>query len=486
MSFQGYSVSKSSFLKFVQCEKAFFLHRNHSYLKDKTDTDRQLTFNRGHAVGGLAQELFPGGTDVSKLSKNTAEALELTAGLLSKKTKTIYEAAFIFDKVLIMVDILNLEEGRYTAYEVKSSLKVSETYLLDACLQYYVLKNSVDPLDDFFLVTLNGDYVREENLDVKKLFKKRSVKPEAEKNLEYFREKIKEANLVLEKNSIPDISIGRQCYRPYQCDFFGSCWKDVHSEKSVFNLPFINKDVLFEWNKTGIRTVDQVDDSLLENQDIRRIKNAFVTGEAIIKKEKIIALVQSIQFPVAALDMEIWSAAIPVLKGTKPFQQVPFLFCIDDTVAQSYYLAEHHSDERRNFALQLIEQTKTFKSLLVYDKTMEDQAINGLMNLYEDLAPELKNLKEKLVDLSDIFKNLDYYAPSFKNNFSLKTVSEALKLEVSFDKIKSGLEAMNYFEKMRSEQNPIDKQLIQEDIIRYCFSDTRATFLLFNFLRSIQ
>jgi len=485
MSYQKYSISKSSFIKFVQCSKAFFLYKNHPYLRDKLGIDKQLTFSRGHAIGEFAQQLFPGGKDISKLTKNLDEAIELTRNLIAGKTETIYEATFVYNGVLIMADILHFENDTYTAYEVKSSLKVSETYLLDACLQYYVLKNSLNNFTDLFLVTINGDYVLEDSINPKQLFKKRSVKKEAEKNLDYFRDKINEANLVLEQNAIPNINIGKHCFKPYQCDYFGTCWKNIHGEKSIFNVPMIGKDQLFEWNRAGINLIDEVDDSLIENKQILAVKRAFVSGEPIIKHEQIAELISKVNFPAAALDMEIWSSAIPAIKGTKPFQQIPFLFCIDDKINQTYFLTEHIIDERKIFAAELIEQTKSFKSLLVFDKTMEEQTINSLANLFEDLAGELNLLKSKIVDLSEIFKNLYYYESSFKNNFSLKTISEALKLDVSFDKIRSGLEAMKYYEKMREEKNQVEKQELTEDLKNYCFSDTRATFLLYQFLENL-
>jgi hypothetical protein len=77
-----HSLSKSSFLKFEQCEKAFFLHKNFPYLRDKVGTDKQLTFKRGHDVGFFAHQLFPGGVDVSSLAKNAQEALQLTGQLI--------------------------------------------------------------------------------------------------------------------------------------------------------------------------------------------------------------------------------------------------------------------------------------------------------------------------------------------------------------------------------------------------------------------
>src|SRR3954471_1306630 len=159
MSSNGYSLSKTSFLKLEQCQKAFFLYKNHPYLRDKLSIDKQLTFKRGHDVGFYAQELFPGGIDVSKETKNILETIQMTSDLVEKNTPVIYEAAFMHNSVLIMVDILVRDETGFNAYEVKSSLKVSETYLKDAYLQYYVLKNILPRLNDLYLVTLNPEYV---------------------------------------------------------------------------------------------------------------------------------------------------------------------------------------------------------------------------------------------------------------------------------------------------------------------------------------
>jgi len=213
-------ISKTAFLKYDQCPKAFFLYKKHPYLRDKISKEKQFTFNRGHNVGYLAQHLFPGGVDVSEKVKNSKAAFELTRQLIKENIQTIYEATFIFNGVLVMVDILHFDGENWIAYEVKSSLKISEAYIKDASLQYYVLKNSLENFTDLFLVTLNGNYVFENELDLKQLFKKRSVKIGAEENIDFFTKTIDQMNLVLERNVIPDIAIGKHCFSPYDCDFF--------------------------------------------------------------------------------------------------------------------------------------------------------------------------------------------------------------------------------------------------------------------------
>ena len=477
-------ISKTAFLKFEQCHKAFYFYKKHPYLRDKISIDKQLTFKRGHQVGDLAQTLFPGGIDVSKNSKSSAEGLALTATLVEKKTPVIYEATFAYNDALIMVDILCLDNEKYTAYEVKSSFKISEVYLKDACLQYYVLKNALTNLEDLFLVTLNQDYVFENEIEPKKLFKKRSVKTESEKNLPYFENQLFNAQLTLEQNKIPNIAIGKHCFKPYQCDYFSNCWKDTINENSIFNLPLLDKEKLFEWYNSGIRTIDQIGSEHDAKAIIYKIKQAYFDNKAIVDKEKINSFLSKIQSPMTAMDMEMWGPAIPQINGTKPFEQLPYLVCFFDGKKHSNVFLEYAKDDRRLFAELLLENTKGFESILVYDGTMEKMVINGLIKLFADLKPDLEHLKTKFIDVFDIFLEFSYYHPAFKTNFSLKTVAGVLLEDINYSKITSGLEAMAYFDQQRLETNLTEKGIIKQELINYCQTDTLATYQLVDFLLS--
>jgi predicted RecB family nuclease len=384
-----------------------------------------------------------------------------------------------------MVDILCLENGVYKAYEVKSSIKISEVYLKDACLQYYVLKNTLANFDDLFLVTLNADYILEDTINPKFLFKKRSVKKLAEENLHFFNAKINDAHLLLEENKIPNISIGKHCFKPYTCDFFGSCWKDVITENSIFNLPRIGKDKLFEWFNEGIREVEQISEMQIVNEINIDLKNAFIQKNAIINKPAITEFLQSIQTPYLTMDMEIWATAIPQLQNTKPFEQIPFLACFYDGKNHLYYITEHVLDDRYNFALALIANTKNYNSILVYDKTMEVLAINKLIELYPNLKMELDEVLTKIIDVYPVIANFDYYHTSFKTNFSLKAVSEVLLPTITYTTIQSGLQAMAYFESFRITEDLIEKETLKQNLIDYCQTDTLAVFELVEFLKLI-
>ena len=58
-------LSKSTFIRGLQCEKSLYLYKNHYNLKDKTPAQLQAVFDQGTNVGILAQDLFPNGVDAS-------------------------------------------------------------------------------------------------------------------------------------------------------------------------------------------------------------------------------------------------------------------------------------------------------------------------------------------------------------------------------------------------------------------------------------
>ena len=58
-------LSKSTFIKGIQCQKALYLHKFNSELADEISQQQEAVFQTGTNIGILAQGLFPGGIDAS-------------------------------------------------------------------------------------------------------------------------------------------------------------------------------------------------------------------------------------------------------------------------------------------------------------------------------------------------------------------------------------------------------------------------------------
>lgn len=219
-----YILSKSAYIKSLQCLKALYFYKFHYKDRDPVSEEQQARFTRGHHYGKLAHLLFPGGVDASpEKPYDYSHSIKLTGDLLLKQTPVIYEAAFVYNEVLAAVDILVKHEGMLNAYEVKSSTRISETYLNDAALQYYLITGAGFELNDFFIVHLKREYKELGTDDVNVLFKQESVKEYCEYKKSFVAGKILEAKEMIVKKRMPYITQGEQCDKPYSCDFKNIC-----------------------------------------------------------------------------------------------------------------------------------------------------------------------------------------------------------------------------------------------------------------------
>jgi len=190
--------------------------------------ERLIVFQRGHRVGELAQELFPGGINMSPGHPAAfKKALINTQEKIKEGFPVIYEAAFQYDQVLIFLDVLVHTATGWHAYEVKSSGGISDTYLMDAALQYHVIKGSGLDISGISLVHINKEYILEDEIDPKGLFKIINVTDEALSRQEYVVEQIIREKGALDLQHSPKIDVGAHCREPYDCDFIGHCWKNI-------------------------------------------------------------------------------------------------------------------------------------------------------------------------------------------------------------------------------------------------------------------
>ena len=221
-------VSKSSYIRSLQCVKSLYLYKNFYRLRDPLPLERKIRFEQGHNIGKLAWQLFPGGVDASPTHiSRFNESVELTKQLIMLKTKVIYEAAFIFNDVLVALDILIFDNDGWKAYEVKSSTSISETYMNDAALQYYVLSGSGLLLKDFSIIHLNKHHSEIEDTDTaENIFQISSIIEECKMHTEDINSHIQNMRFILAGKTIPQVEMGAHCNQPYTCDFIGLCSKN--------------------------------------------------------------------------------------------------------------------------------------------------------------------------------------------------------------------------------------------------------------------
>ena len=88
-------LSKSTFIRGNQCLKSLYLNKKRPFLRDRLSPEQLAKFKRGHRVGELAQQLFPGGTDLKPKSPSQyrKKVLETAQIILTDSYHTLYEPA---------------------------------------------------------------------------------------------------------------------------------------------------------------------------------------------------------------------------------------------------------------------------------------------------------------------------------------------------------------------------------------------------------
>lgn len=298
-------LSKSTFVRGSQCKKSLYLNKYHRHLRDKVDDSTQAIFDSGHKVGELAQDLFPGGVDTRFYEDFDVEkAVNKTKHLIESGVTVIYEAAFMFEECLTVIDILMNDGTGWKAYEVKSSASVKKEQILDISYQYFIITKSGLALEDIFIVYINNRYVRYGNPNISELFNIESLKDRVFENEEIIHKSILEFKEVLISDSIPVISIGEYCSKPYTCDFYTNCWKDI-PENSIFELIGMRNKKKFSLYESGIISLLDIPPDMELNVYQQIQLKAIKSNEIHIDVVKIKEFLDGLNYPLHFI-LSIW------------------------------------------------------------------------------------------------------------------------------------------------------------------------------------
>ena len=404
-------LSKSTYIKGEQCPKSLYMYKKHPYLRDKLSIEQRAKFKRGTDVGVLARNYFAGGINMTPSNPNLfGKMFEQTMqNLNDPNINVMYEAIFIYNDTLIMLDILVRDGDKWRAIEVKSSLSLSETYYKDAALQYYVLNGCKVPISDMQLMYINENYVKNGDIDINNLFVFQSVKEYAEQQLDIIDKKVNEFKDVVNLSNAPRINIGTQCFTPYKCDFVGHCWKKVEKD-SFLHSNAMNNEELFSLYNSGVQ----------DNRSFKKLINplslemyqldALEQDTYYINYKTFYDLIGKRTESIAFLNLLFYRPAVPILDGHKPYQEVVIAFSIlsnqNDEVVEWNCLNDYSLME--DGLKILTEELKRFEKVVYFSA----QNINSLMNKYKII--ESKEISFKIINLRDVLKESDFFSKKTK------------------------------------------------------------------------
>ena len=547
-------ISKSIYVAGLQCLKYLWYLLNDPEAIPPFDEATQFRFQQGYDVGNLAKSPFPGGieiehgvdikaelarareltnlaapaavTDPAVATANNSRSTGNTGSTSSSNTDStstrhpLFEPAFTYKNAFARADILEPSgTNAWNIIEVKSASSIKDINKHDISFQKYCYEGAGLKIDKCYLMYLNRDFIKDGPIDPHKFFAMDDVTAEAEMLKESVELNI---NLMLEaisSASCPEISIGKNCYNPYDCPLKQVCWSHL-PKNNVFEL-YRGQNLACYFYQNGIIEISEINETSMLSS-IQHMQYRAVTENCeIIDRDSIELFLKKLKYPLYFLDFETFATAIPLFDGLRPYQNIPFQFSChimqspDAEPGNLYFLAgDDQADPRIGFLKSLkkalrydgkyvgnklsnssaaattahapADTSANAKpgSILVYYESFEKNILMELAKLFPEHAWWIEDVMGRVVDLYEPFGKFYYYSPEQKGSASLKKVLPSLT-GISYDdmEISNGQEAsLRYlnitFLKGEKEPDKAQVEKIRKDLLDYCGLDTEGMIFI--------
>lgn len=488
------ALSKTRLLAYRQCPKRLWLEVHRPELRADSQAT-QANFRTGHQVGDIARRLYdPAGKGavIDLGVGRVAQALSQTRALLQSR-RPIFEAGFETGGVRAFADVLlPVRRGGKRAWrmvEVKSSTELKDYHYEDAAIQAFVARASGLPLAGLGLAHIDSAWTYPGHEDYDGLLVEHDLTEESFGRKADVQEWVSGAQRVVAKRKEPIATTGQHCTDPYECGFSAYCRsQEPQAEHPIRWLPDVRSNALKSHIEAGgITEMRDVPDDLLNERQLR-VKSTSLSGKAWFDRQGAAQALAAHKLPACFIDFETIRFAVPIWKGTRPYQQIPFQFSAHrlsrtGRLEQRAFLDLSGKDPSRAFAEALIAAGGTRGPVYVYNSVFEKGRIEELAQRFARLATGLRALAERIVDLLPIAR-AHYYHPSQQGSWSIKAVLPALFPELRYDQLDGvqdgGMAGDAYLEAIDPQTATSRKAEIERQLLEYCALDTYAMVKLWS------
>ena len=482
------NLSKSKLVAYRQCPKRLWLEVHRPELREDSFAT-QASFQVGYQVGDVARRIYdPAGNGalIDIETEGFEGAFARTAQLLATSQAPVFEAGLRMEGALAFADVLLPEPGigkqAWKMIEVKSAASLKEYYHDDIAIQAFVARSSGVNLKSVALAHIDSSWVYPGDEDYRGLLKENDLTEEVFARTKEVKGWLAEAQAIVALPAEPEKEVGPHCSYPFECGFCNYCYKDIEQPEFPLdllpNLSSRKREHLAELGVTDLRGVP--DDLLSERQFL--VKEHTLNNTVFFDAEGAAADLAPHGYPAYFLDFESIQFAVPIWKGTRPYQKIVFQFSLH-IVSESGHL-EHISfldlsgkNPTEALANSLVSACGQSGPVYVYFQGFEKGRIRELAEQYPDLASSLHAINARVVDLLPVARD-HYYHPSMGRSWSIKGVLPAAIPELSYgdlDGVQDGGTAMEVFlEALHPETSKGRKTEIEQQLLAYCRLDTYA------------
>lgn len=490
-------IDKTTYIEYLNCPKNTWLKLHKPDLKDlfePSQSEKSLA-HQGHKVEALARKLFMGGVLVEKFG---GEAITLTEEYVSARKPVLFQATFVFDVFLARNDILtyDAQTDQWHLYEIKATNSLDENadeidHIEDATFQAIILKEQGLKLGSVSIIYLNKDYILGDQINLAELFIIDDITEKIlsrEQSTRFKMQKAKGDLLQEDESALTCACIYKG--RSAHCQTFQYSHMYV-PEYSIHDISRIDKKKLKCLVDTCCWDIKDIPYNFkLSEKQMNQI-TVHRSQQPIIEYEEIREELNNLVFPLYFLDYETYASAIPLFKGTHPYQQVTFQFSLhvvrnsESEPVHHEYLQTNADDPSLGIIQKLKECIGPVGNVLVWNKGFEKARNAELGNQHPEHKAFMDDINDRLYDLMDVFSKQCYVHPKFKGSTSIKYVLPVLAPEHSYKELaiqKGDVASQKWFDMVYGGLEEVEKLKIAHDLKKYCCLDTYAMYAIWKYL----
>ena len=487
------NLSKTRYTLGVTCPKLLWLRCFKPEVAE--GANNTAIFQNGNEIGALARGLFGDDYILIDYDKGLDSMLKETDKYMKDKPNIICEATFDYQGNFCSVDVLKNDIDGVEIYEVKSATKLKDINIEDISYQTWVLKKLGLNVKKSCVVHVNGEYVKNGDLDIHKFFSIEDVTDLID--CDEVEEQAKNLKKVISKDIEPDVDPSINCHDPYDCEFFNYCTRNL-PHPNVFDLDGVNFNTKLDlYNNHVISFKELEKEPSIKDRTLYQINHELYDLEPNINKNVIEDFLKDITYPLYFLDFETFQSAIPTIDGTTPYKQITFQYSLhyyleeNGKLYHKEYLSDNYDgDPREDLARQLCEDIPEDAPVIAYNMAFERGRIDEMAEAFPKYRKHLLNIKDNIIDLFPIFRKRDYYTKEMKGSASIKYVLPALfpndkELDYkSLPVVHKGDEASNAYVALK-DMDKEEEERVRDGLLKYCELDTLAMVKIFDKLKEI-
>jgi hypothetical protein len=483
----GVRLTKRRFASGLRCPKRLWLETHEPDAPELLGMQiPTVLLEQGRQCGELARRHWPDGRlvgDGRVAAFDLERAAADTRALLDAGARVLFEAAFVSEHAVAIVDVLERLPDGWRMVEVKQTSECRAEHVADVAFQLHVVEQCGLLVREAAVMHLNREC---RCPDLESLFVTTEVTEDARTAAAELAPLIGPMAAMLAR-PIPEARIDVACVSPDPCAFKPRCWIGV-PEHHVSTLYMLKKKEAFAHHHEGrLRVVDVELPPPKKKQSATskiqwRQQESLQLGARVVEREGLATALSALVYPIAMLDFETVQLAVPVWSGCTPHAQVPVQFSCHvigypgaDPIHHEW-IARTADDPRRRIAEALIAACRDVETVMAYFASFEQGCLKKLAEWVPDRAEELMAIHDRIVDLLPIVRE-HVYDPAFGGSFSIKRVLPALVPHLSYDGLTIGrgdVASAELWRMMFGTMGESERAYVAEALLQYCRLDTEA------------